>query len=415
MMKNKITKGIFSNKNFMLLWLGQLVSNLGSRMHSLAVMWYVLEKTGSTLQMGVTLVFTILPNIIISPFAGVYADRWDRKKIIVVTDFINGLLVGIISILVFTNNLSLHMLYLLSAAMSVTSAFFSPAIGASIPSIVEKENLVKANSLSQVSSNNASIFGPILGGILISAIGIPGLFLLNSISFLISSFSELFITIPKVKRDLSAKVTVLDDIKEAFKYTKKSKTLLHFMVVGGFIINFFLAPLQILVTVHAKEILGLGSEGVGVLLSAFAIGSLIMAVLVPQINKKVSHEALTVVGLTGEGIAMVLFSTTSNVYTAFASLIIFGFSIAICNVSLRTVFQTIVPNNMLGRIGSAFGVICSGMIPLGYFVGGLLLESYSVTLITFIFGIIVALAGLSTITVVKESISLKKNVPEVIK
>lgn len=392
---------IFKNRNFVLIWLGQLVSMLGSNLHSIAVMWYVLELTGSTSKAGVTLVFTIAPRILLSPFTGPLADRIDRKKIIVMSDLINGLLVGIIAILCYTNHMQLWILYLLSACMSATSAFFSPAIGASIPSIVTKDHLIKANSLTQMTRYGSSILGPALGGILVILIGIPGLFLLNSLSFLLSSFSESFIKIPQIRREKKQKTTLLNDFKEGINYTLNNKDLLHVIIVGGVIINFFYSPLSLIIAVIAKKGLNAGSEGYGILLSALSVGGLIMSFIIPKISQKIGNYKLLFLGLTLEGLFLIPFAFINNLYTGIVALLILGCSFGIVNVTLGTVIQSMVPNHIMGRVSSVMGILCTVSVPLGYYLGGVALEHYSTSHICIVIGILTTLSGLSTFRVVK--------------
>ncbi|GMQ58461.1 MFS transporter [Vallitalea sediminicola] len=392
---------IFRNKNFVLLWLGQLVSVLGSNFHSLAVMWYVLDLTGSPGKAGITMVFTVAPKVLLSPFTGPLADRADRKKIIVISDLINGLLVGIIAILCYSGNLQLWTLYMISAFMSATSAFFSPAIGASIPSIVKKEHLVKANSLSQILRYSSSILGPALGGVLVILIGIPGLFLLNSISFLLSSFSESFIKIPRLDRSEVQESTLLSDFQEGISYTIKNKDLLHVIIVGGVIINFLFAPLSLIIAVVAKKDLNSGSEVYGTLLAAMSVGGLMMSFIIPKISKKIGNYKLMFIGLTFEGLLLIPFAFISNIYTGVISLLLLGCSFGIVNVSLGTVVQTLVPNHILGRVSSVMGILCSVTVPLGYYLGGIALEHYKTGHICIVIGIITAISGLSTIRIIK--------------
>lgn len=400
-MLNSKDNSIFKNKNFILLWLGQLVSMSGSSMHSLAVMWYVLEVTGSTTKAGITMVFTILPNVILSPITGPLADRLDRKKIIIVTDLINGLLVGIIAFLTFMNNLQLWMLYSISALMSATTAFFSPAIQASIPAMVKKDNLVKANSLTQMTRNATSIFGPALAGILITIIGIPGLFLLNSVSYLLSSLSESFISIPRVKRDINKKTTILEDFKDGIKYTMKNTDLLHIIIVGGVIINFLFAPFTIIVAVKSKDVLSVDSSGYGVLLSALSVGALVMSFFIPKISERVGNFRLMFLGLTFEGLLLIPFAFANNIYTAFIALTLLGASFGVVNVAIGSVVPVIVPNHIMGRVSSVLGILCSISMPIGYYLGGILLEKYSVFSILLSVALLTTLAGLTTVRVVR--------------
>lgn len=408
---------ILKNKNFMLLWFGQLISLFGNNIHSLAVMWYVKEVTGSTAQMGMSLIFSQLPFILVSPIAGTVADRCDRKKIIVFTDLINGILVGIIALLIYSHNMEIEILYIISAIMSLIKAFFSPAIAASVPSIVHKDNLIKANSMTQFTRNIAAIFGPILAGVLIAAFGIPFMFLLDSISYILSSVSESFIHIPKVKSyklkssDSKNKNRTIEDIKAGFHYTFQNKELLHFIIVGGVIINFFTAPLSMFIPLFSDNILNMGSKAYGILMSSLAIGSLIMTFLVPLLSEKFGHYTLTFIGLTCEGIFMILFSMCSNFYSSIISLLLLGASFGMCNVSLGTVFQTLISNELMGRVSSIMGILCSITIPLGCFLAGVALEMINISIILLFSGIVVTIAGFSTIKIALYKDSEQKEIP----
>lgn len=389
---------IFRNKNFVLLWFGQLVSLFGNRFHEIAVMWYVLQITGSGLKMGTTLIFSLLPQIFLGPIAGSFADRWDRKKMIVISDLVNGILVGIIAILMFMGKLQLWHLYLITALMSVSKAFFIPAVSATIPTIVEKEKLVKANSYSQISMNASNIFGPILGGIFVAAIGIPGLFLLNSISYIASGISEAFMSVPRLKLDRNKKQSVGRDIKEGFLFALKTQPLFHLLIVGGVILNFLFAPFAIYAPIFSQEVLGLDSSGYGFLMSGIAVGSLLMAFVMPLL-KRIGYYKLVFIAFVLEGLTIIPLAFVKTLPAAYISLIFIGASVCIANVSISTIFQMVIPNNLMGRVGSIFGLLCNITMPFGYFVGGLLVDSISFKSLFIITGILGALAGLSTITI----------------
>lgn len=397
-------KSMFMNKNFTLLWLGQLVSLLGNRFHEIASMWYIYEVTGSPLKMGITLIFSTLPSVILGPFAGVFADRYDRKKIIVLSDLINGCIVGTIAMLIYTQAMEIWMLYLLAGLRSVTSTFFGPAIGAVVPSIVEKEQLIKANSLNQLSRSFTGILGYAAGGVMIAVLGIPGLFLLDSISFILSGISETFIEVPRANMEIAASENkgMKNEILKGARFAVSNKKLFHFILVGGIIINFFLAPLEIYITIFARQRLNMGSEALGILLAAITVGSLVMAPLVPVLEKRFNYYTLVFIGLTLEGVFIILFGMSGNFYMALVIQALMGASICMCNVSLNTVFQTLIPNEMLGRVGGILETMCQATIPLGYLLGGMAAERLSLTLVLVASGIVVAISGLSTFKVSRE-------------
>jgi DHA3 family macrolide efflux protein-like MFS transporter len=398
-----IRNGILKERDFMILWIGQFISKAGNALYDIAAMWYVLEKTGSTTRMGITLVCACLPAITVGPAAGIVADRFDRKRIIIVTDTIQGLIMGAMASLMYFNMLKISQMYLLSALMSAVSAFFSPAISSSIPVIVKEENLINANNLSKFADNLCNIFGPVLGGALIAVTGIPGLVIFNAISFIAAAVFESFIHIPRCCSYGTAKLNFKRDIKEGFLYAVKNKKLLQFIIVGGFIINFFLAPLSIIFPVLSTKSLGAGSRGYGMLMSSIAIGSIIMTLLIPIISKKLSYYMMTFLGLVLEGVFLVMIGFSKNIYFAVVSTGLLGTAVCTCSVSLTTVFQKLIPNEMMGRVSSMTSIISQSTVPLGIFLGGIILEKVSPSMMLIVSGIIVAISGFTTINTAKES------------
>lgn len=162
-------KAIFSDTNFLLFWAGLTVSKLGVRFFNLIIMWYVIQQTGSSLALGITVICFTLPTLFISPFSGVLADRFDKKKIMVFSDISNGLILIILATLMMNHSLSMVMLYGLLIASSLASALFNPAASSSVPLLIEEQHLVKANSLIQFSNQGSNIIGPALAGILLGA------------------------------------------------------------------------------------------------------------------------------------------------------------------------------------------------------------------------------------------------------
>lgn len=395
---NKINL-IKNNKNFALIWLGNLVSTLGNNFHSIAVMWYVYKITGSPLQMGASLIFTELPYIVLGIFSGAIADRFDKRKIMIISDIVNGVLVGLIAVLIFNDGLNIKILYALSVCIASSRAFFMPAVSSLIPMFVSTDDIIEANSLNQISTKTCSIIAPALAGFLITVIGIPGLFILDSISYMLSGISECFISI---KNNVSVQKEektnkFFDDVKEGFVYSWSNKVLLHYIIVGGLIINFFTAPLSIYIPLYSGNVLNMGSKGYGMLMSALSVGSLLAAAFTPRLAKKIGFFKFTTIGLMAEGFFILLFGISHIFVVTLIIFILMGISFGICNVCLSTVIQTIVPQEFLGRVSSIFIVLCSATVPLGYFIGGLAVEKVSLFKILVFSGICIMVAGLSTI------------------
>lgn len=388
---------IIKNKNFTILWIAQFISKIGNEFHSIALMWYVMQITGSTLQMGTSLIFSELPMIILGTFAGVIADRYDRKKIVVICDILSGLLVAVIFILTLGKTKSVIYLYIVSALISSVSAFFGPCYSALIPVLVEEEDLPSANSASQLSSGISSILGPAAAGILIYFIGMPGLFLFNSISFIFAGIFESFMKVSAAKKENITVSNFKEDFKEGFLYSIKNKVLLNYIIVGGAIINFFAAPLSIFIPVFSKNILKNQSASYGFLLSCLALGGIAASIFYAAKGKKLNPFRMTTVGLSLEGIFMCSFAFSNGLISSSISLILLGGAFGICNISLSTAFQKLIPNSMMGRVSSLSNMLCLISVPLGYFFGGLFADKYKVTSILLIYGICILASALATL------------------
>jgi MFS family permease len=188
------------NKNNFLLWQGGLISALGDMVYQIGLGFWVLALTGSSAAMGGVMAAGVLPRALSGPFAGVIVDRLNRKYLIIGTDLIRGIMVLIVAIAAFTDHLKIPLIIITAVIIGLGDAIFRPAVMSSIPSITNKEYLVQINSAFAMNQTGAGIIGNALGGVLFTTLGAPLLFLINGISYLLSAFSEAFISIPKVQQ-----------------------------------------------------------------------------------------------------------------------------------------------------------------------------------------------------------------------
>lgn len=386
---------ILKNKNFLLLWAGQTVSKLGDRFLQVALIWYIYAETGSSVSLGISLMCFTVPMVLIQPIAGTFADLNYKKQIIVTSDFLNGIMMFIIALSLYSGKLPLVFLYGLIMVSSTITAFFTPAIQASIPLIVEKENLSKANSLNQFSTQMCNIIGPVLAGILIGLIEIWVLLLLNGISFMISAVSELFISIPKMEINNKA-IRFKERFKEGFIYLFTNSELLYLVFVGGLIINFLLAPLNVFLTILSNDLLQVGAAGYGLMNTFISIGAL-AGVIILFFSRVTDKYKLVIIGLTAEGVSLLLMGIFTTYYMALASLFIFGLGISLASVGIGTLYQTIIPQEKMGRVMSLVSTVLLASVPVGTLFGSIVVNYLRLELILILFGTIVALSGLSLI------------------
>lgn len=371
--------------------LGKLVSLLGSNIQSFALSLYVLKITGSAAQFAGILSIVILPDIILGPFAGVLVDWFDRKKIIVALDMFNGILIGIYAMIFLVNGkLSVLSIYALVVILSIVSLFFQPAITTVIPSIMKKDEIADANAVNSLILSLGQLAAPIISGALFGIFGLSMILIINSISFIISSISEMFIIIPKInKRHQHVNIkSFKNDFDEGINFIK-TKPIISAILSIGMISNFAFAPLSSIgIAFVAKQILKVSDYKYGMIDSATCLAMLMGPILFPFIKNKLSigriaFQSTLIVGIFTGILALVptnfyrgLF-ITSNVpyFTLLIVLFIIAVVISVNGISINTLMQTEVPVELMGRVNTVSIAFGEAAMPLGQMLFGFLFDN----------------------------------------
>jgi MFS family permease len=411
-MKLKLIK----QKDFSLLILGKLVSLLGSNMQQFALSLYVLSLTGSATIFASILSISIIPRLIFSPVAGVFGDWFDRKRSIVSLDLLNSIIIGIFAVIYIINGrISIPLIYILVILLEVIEIFFHSAMAAVLPSIVDKEDYLEANSFNSVAMNVGSILSPVLAAFLYGTFGMKIILIVNSISFLLSAISEMFINIPK-SHNKPEKISIKafkTDFYEGVKIIKSNK-LLSTMIGLGAIINFSAAPLFGIVIIYfLKEVLMVSDMQFGIFQMIFSVSMLAAPIFCGKIIKKAKIGMLIyksflyisvliyVIAIFTSGYAINAFNT--NMFSYLGILIVsflMGIIITVANIALGTLFDKIVPLNIMGRTSTVFNFVITVLMPLGQMMSGFLLD------ITFP-SIVISISGtILLITIIKYKFAL---------
>ncbi len=222
-------KWIFSNKNFILLFMGNFVSSIGTTFYNFGVGWYILTITSSPLQAGIYMVTSGVISFLMMPFCVVIADRFDKAKILYVTDYIRGVAIIVARIFIFqalSMTTTLIVLYLSMIVLTVNQALFQPAASSLTVEVVDRENLQSANATMSLIGSFQGIVGLLLGGIIYGLLGIKWIFIINGISFILSGISEMFIRYGY--QEPESKLTVksgMKDFAEGVQYLLSKKGL----------------------------------------------------------------------------------------------------------------------------------------------------------------------------------------------
>jgi DHA3 family macrolide efflux protein-like MFS transporter len=359
---------VFRNRNFSLMWTGQLVSTIGSSLTSLAASILVFRLTGSALSVGLMLMATAAPSVLVGLMAGVFVDRYDRRKIMMASDAIRAVLVFLIPFLI---PLNIAWLYVIVMATSAIGQFFDPAHESVLPEVATDEELAAANSLMAISSFGATAVGFAASGLIASKFPIEWAFYLDAISFIISGACIFLIRVPSlgvaeeasvrmVVRNLKAGARTLIDTP-----ILRSLFLVFILVFVSFgLSNSLLLPFALRALNATEFEYGLqeGLTSVG-----FVVGSLVMA----RMSGRLREGQWISLGFIGMALVGIAYSSMTAVAPAIAIIMVSGFINAPTSIARRLVTQRHTPREMRGRVNSAFFVCRDVLFLVGMAAAGL--------------------------------------------
>lgn len=359
--------------NFFLLWQGQLVSAFGDIAYSIALGFWIYAETGSTALMGTLMAVSMLPRIIISPFAGVWVDRSDRKKIIVWMDFIRGLVAVLVGIAAITGVIEIWMVFTAGIMLGICAAFFNPAVSSVIPDVVPTSKVMQANSAFNMIYSGTNILGNPIGGVAYQMLGAPIMFLFNGISYIFSAATEVFIKVPKIQRE-AEQLHFFQDMQQGFKFMWKFKGLRStLMIAAG--LNLFANTAMVLMMPFFQMTKGLGPGKYGFAIALFTGGSFVGMLVTSSMNIKPKQRYMIFI-LTGliSSAFFTAYPLSSSLLIIATLLFLAGLLNAILNVLFQTTIQLAVPQDMRGKVFSMMGTILMGLTPIGMALGGVMAE-----------------------------------------
>jgi MFS family permease len=333
--------------------------------------------------MGTLSMLATLPGVLLGPIGGTLADMFSRKKIIVFSDLINGICVLSLVVLLFwqPENVSLIIvwLFVVTIVIGTVAAFFRPAVSASIPDLVPKEKLTGANSMNQSSLQISLFFGQGVGGVLFRILGAPVLFLIDGLTYLFSALSESLITIPqnipekgKNAKEIFRKFK--SDTKEGFKYVWKDRGLRYLLITATFL-NFFLAPIGVLLPFFVEDHLGATPDWFGFILASLGIGALVGYSIAGTLKLKgPTRGKLTIVYLFLNVLGFGLLGLATTPMVAMIMTFFLGIFSGMVNICIMTILQWTTPSEIRGRVFGVLGTIAGGLYPIGMGLSGVVAD-----------------------------------------
>ncbi|MBE3574745.1 MAG: MFS transporter [Firmicutes bacterium] len=376
---------------FYLLWIGETLSQVGDWIHYLALIFYVTSVTRSMSGAGMALLFSAIPSTILGPFAGVVADRWDRKALIVASNVLSGVFALTLGFLTFHGAPPMYQVYVLVFLLGAARAFFRPALSACIPSLIPVNQLNKANSLLRFGSSITEIAGPVAGGTVILLLGAPASFLANGVSFLIASAMEIWVAIPRVSNTSSSK-PVLQDLADGWRCVRKNATLAKVFSVMAMLV-FFAQPMAIVLKTLTDGYYHAGSLGLGLLVAASATGTLVATIYLIAKPDLPGWPGLFLGFPVVSGIAIILIGWIHSFPVALALMFVEGLVGGLGEIVFATMIQTMSPDEMRGKVFGFFASITAALAPLAYAVAGVALDKASVEVVLTVSGLALVAGG----------------------
>lgn len=359
-------------KKFFVLWSSQAASMFGSSVVGFALAWYLAKETGSATILSTAMMMNVLPMVFIGPFIGPLIDRWNRKMILILSDFTTMLFTLVLVILFLTGTAEIWHIYVIMFCRAVSGAFQAPALSASVPMIVSGKNLTKANGFSGTLYGVIFLLGPPSGAFLIEALPMQWVLSVDIITAIIAIGILLPLGIPQpLRATLTQKLNVIGDMLQGFRYIVSWKTLLYLLILATGL-NFFSAPLvnllPLFVTDHlGGDVLKLGWLGMASGLG-FIAGGLILGVW-GGFEKRIFTNFT---GYIIRCISVIIFTFVIKdyFYVGLAMWFVTGLGMTIADSAVIAILQSRIPKDMQGRFFSALGSITTAAIPISLAIAG---------------------------------------------
>jgi MFS family permease len=395
------TFSAFRHRNFRLYFSGQLVSFTGTWMTTTAQGWLVYQLTGSKALLGIVAAAASAPMLFFATWGGWVADRYPKRSVIVVTQISSMLLSLTMAALVWTKIIQPWHIIVLAILGGITMAFDMPARQSFVIEMTSREDLMNAISLNSSAFNCARIIGPSIAGFLMAHVGIALCFLFDGVSFIPVIAGLLLMRLPKKETHFATGSGPLGQALEGFRYVwthPRVLTILSlFTVVGIFGWSY-----SVLMPAFAHDVLHLGANGYGLLMAGSGVGALAAALTVASAGHMLPTRTMALGGVWIFSVTLVLFAFNQNLYLGVLLLAFVGFGVVLYFSTSNTVLQSIVPDEMRGRVMGIWALIFGGMIPLGSLEAGLMADLLGTPATMAIGALICALAALVTLRVIRK-------------
>ncbi len=344
-------------------WVGLFISAIGSQMQLVAITWHVYLLTHSAFSLGAIGLARFLPLMFLSPISGLLADKYDRKKLIFINQFMMAALAFILAYLTFTNKTTPFVIYTIVALGSITQAIDIPARNALTPNLVPRKYFIKAVSINTLMWQSSIVIGPALAGFAIAYLGLGSIYFMNAVSYLAVVVSVLLIKTSGKAVGTNQTQLSLIAIKEGVHFILKTPVVYASMVLD-FVATFFSSSTTLL-PIFAKDILVVGPQGLGFLYSASSIGAVLAGLLFSSYHHVKKQGIILIGAVFVYGVATMFFGISKSFVLSLVFLAISGAGDVVSTIIRNTIRQLITPDHLRGRMTSINMIFYTGGPQLG--------------------------------------------------
>ncbi len=398
-------------RTFITIWTGQLISTLSSAIVGFAVIFWLSIETGSAEVLAFATIAALLPQMVLGLFTGVFIDRWNRKKTMILADVFIALCTLGIAVMFYTGDAKVTYVYILLAFRSAGAAFHIPAMQASVPLLAPEDQLMRIAGINNIIQSVSNIAGPAIAAILINLLDMTWVLLIDVVGAIIAGVSLLMVHIPDPKKKDAVQPNMLREILEGIKEIYRKPGLL-WMFILSVLATFFIMPIAVLFPLMTLHHFSGNAYHMSVIEIAWGIGMLLGGAIM-GISRLRSYKIILInlmyfiLGMT------FVFSgiLPASGFIFFAAITIFGgISMAIYSGAFTVVLQTLVEPSALGRVFSMYGSITLLPSMIGLLATGFIADSIGITNAFIISGIAIALLGLGAFLVPPVKLMVREEV-----
>ncbi len=388
-------KNIFQTRDLTFLWVGQVVSVSGDSIYQIGLLWLALELSNSEAVTGLVATSAYLPSVLLALFAGVIADRADRRRIMLSADIFRMLVVLLVPVAFFFKVLNPTLLAVNAFTVSIGFTFFNPSRDSIIPQLVPAEGLLRANSLIQSSWHFALLIGPALAGLLLELVGKIHLFTSVSAAYFISFLFVLMIKPAARKVETPRKGFGWGEVKEGLAFALRHKVILPLLLLTVADNILIMGPAIVGAPVFVREVLGMGAGAYATTQISYAVGMLIGTAALMALGDRFKKGRILLTGMVMDGFTFIPLYFVKSLPLLWLAIVVHSFAIPLLMVPRASLIQKLVPPEMTGRVFAMINMAVVGMSAVSSGLAGFALQAYGAPNVFLVIGIGGGLCGIA--------------------